>query len=142
MISFLREHFWQLVRFGIAGATAATIGTGALYLLAAVAHMWYLAASTISFACAGVVAFLLQKYWTFREPTKHRIPAQSAQSAALATFNLFFNGGLMYLLVDIAHVHYIVSQLLVYALIGAMDFLLYKLVIFKPNLGPSKGSLN
>ncbi len=121
----------ELIRFGISGLAVAGSGLLSLYLFAHVFGWWYLLASSLSFAVTFVSAFTLQKFWTFRNKELQQIPRQLSWSIALATFNFFFNAGLMYVFVEVFDLHYLLAQCLTYAVIGTFDFFMYKFIVFK-----------
>lgn len=128
---FVGDNGRELARFVLSGVTAATVGGVTLFVLTDGFGVWYLAASIVSFCLATATAFSLQKFWTFREHSMQRMPLQSMQTMSLALLNLALNTALMYVLVEQAGAHYLVSQCIVYLMIGAIDFFVYKLVIFR-----------
>ncbi|TSC87219.1 MAG: hypothetical protein G01um10148_324 [Parcubacteria group bacterium Gr01-1014_8] len=130
-MSYIRTHFLQLVRFGISGSVAALSGIISLYVLTDIVGIWYVASSVLAFFITFIIVFILQKFWTFKETSVSTIPRQTAQNFALSIFNLFFNTALIYVLVDIADLNHILAQALIYGLIGAIDFFVYKYWIFR-----------
>ena len=131
IIGYVREHFWELVRFGVSGSFAALAGLCTLYALTDILGVWYVASSVASFIVTFIIVFLLQKFWTFKEKSAGTIPKQSAQNFALSIFNLFFNTALIFLLVDLVGLHHVLAQVFIYGLIGAIDFFVYKYIIFR-----------
>ena len=131
----------ELLRFGVAGGCIALVGLGSLYFLQAFLHLWYLLASSLSFLVTFIVAFSLQKFWTFRNKELHRIPRQASMSVALSVFNFFFNATCMYTLVSVFLIHYLLAQCIVYGAIGALDFIVYKFLIFKQSAAAQEPSL-
>jgi dolichol-phosphate mannosyltransferase len=119
------------MRFAASGIVAALVGAATVYMLTDIAGLWYVLSSLLSFIGASVVAFSLQKFWTFQERTMHRIPLQTTQTLALALFNIALNTALIYVLVDHVGLYYLFAQCLIYGIIGAIDFFAYKYVIFK-----------
>ena len=121
----------QIFRFIISGGTAAFFGMLTIYILTSVFQVWYLFSSILSFLVTFVVAFSLQKFWSFQNKHWHLIPKQATLSLILAGLNFFINAGLMYVLVDKLYLHYFLSQLLVYGFFAVFDFVMYKFVIFR-----------
>ena len=121
----------QLIRFVISGLFAALAGLITVYICTSILKIWYLSSSTISFLVTLVVTFILQKFWTFKNRELTAVTKQISLSVVLTVAIFFLNAGLMYGLVDILQAHYLASQALTYAIIGFVDFCLYKFVIFK-----------
>ncbi len=121
----------QFFRFIISGGTAAFFGLLTLYLLTNIFHVWYLVSSTTAFLVGFVLAFSLQKFWSFQNKHWHLVPRQATISIVLAGLNFFINVGLMCILVDKLHLHYFFSQFLVYGFFAVFDFFIFKFVIFK-----------
>lgn len=58
----------EIVKFGFTGIIVIAIDIGVYYLL--INFLSYFVAKSISFVCGGVVAYLLNKYWTFKQVKK------------------------------------------------------------------------
>lgn len=121
----------QFVRFAISGVTAMVVGMVVLFVLTDVFHIWYLASSATAFVATFIVAFSLQKFWSFQNKALAPIHKQVSLSLIVTVGNFFLNAGSMYVLVDRLHIHYFISQIFTYGLFGLLDFLIYKFVIFK-----------
>ena len=102
-----------------------------IYVLTDIFHVWYVVSSIIAFTITFLVSFSMQKFWTFREKTISRIPVQGSLSLMLGGLNFVLNVILIYILVDFLHISYLIAQVIIYAFFGALDFFIYKLVIFK-----------
>lgn len=124
-----RPNYLQFARYLLSGSFAALVDISANYVL----HffLWYLYASIIAFILTFFVSFLLQKYWTFRENSAHRIPVQSGISLGIALLNLALNTSLMYTAVSLLGVHYLIARIIVLGLISIESYILYKYVIFR-----------
>lgn len=130
-IGKLMTHIRQLIRFAVSGVTGAFVGLVATYILTEFGGVWYVWSSIFAFIVASTITFLLQKFWTFKEHSVNRVHIQATQTLFLALFILVFNTILIYLFVDLLHLHYLVAQCLIYGLIGIIDFILYKFIIFR-----------
>lgn len=130
----LKKYFGslqQLMRFGISGALSAAVGVICLYVLTDSLHVWYLASSVIGFIITFTVAFCLQKYWTFKNNGTSPVVKQVSLSLIITGLVFFVNILLMYILVDKIGIHYTISQLITYGIIGILDFFAYKFLVFK-----------
>ncbi len=126
-----KETIKQVLRFGISGGIAVLLGLVSIYVLTDIFHVWYVVSSIIAFTITFLVSFSMQKFWTFREKTISRIPVQGSLSLMLGGLNFVLNVILIYILVDFLHISYLIAQVIIYAFFGALDFFIYKLVIFK-----------
>lgn len=155
MISFLREceefchsfverhipiaapyarRYARVLRYLVAGGTAAFVDLGILYLLTDWFGMHYLLSATLAFVIAFCVSFFLQKFWTFGDETRDRMHAQATVYFVIAVANVFANLGLMYLLVDVFGIWYMLAQIFVGAAIACYSFLIYRTFVFKTQI--------
>lgn len=121
----------QFIRFIISGMVITVLGISLLYILTEVIHLWYLAASVVSFITIFVVGFSLQKFWAFQNKDMEVIHRQASFSLGMGILNFFLNTALMYLLVTMLAIHYSIAQLIVYGTLGMADFFVYKFFIFR-----------
>ncbi len=124
------HHFKQLARYVISGGTAATVNLILLYVLTDYLAIWYLFSTMLSYVISFFVSFFLQKFWTFRDSRKDQINRQLVIYACIAGFGLGFNVLLMYFLVDILHIWYMFSQIIVGFILAFCNFLFYKFFVF------------
>ena len=124
------HHFKQLARYVISGGTAATVNLALLYVLTDYLAIWYLFSTMLAYVVSFFVSFFLQKFWTFRDSRKDQINRQLVIYACIAGFGLGFNVLLMYFLVDILHIWYMFSQIIVGFILAFCNFLFYKFFVF------------
>src|SRR3989339_791796 len=124
------HHFKQLARYVISGGTAATVNLILLYVLTDYLAIWYLFSTMLSYVISFFVSFFLQKFWTFRDSRRDQINKQLVIYAGIAGFGLGFNVLLMYFLVDILHIWYMFSQIIVGFILAFCNFLFYKFFVF------------
>lgn len=131
MLRELYLRYGALVRFLVSGGSAAAVLLAVLYVFTDIVGLWYLASSVIAFLCAFVVSFTLHKFWTFADPHIGRAPTQAAAHFTAGLINLGLNTAFLYMLVDYAGVHYLVSQILVSGSLAIVSFFVYKHFIFR-----------
>jgi dolichol-phosphate mannosyltransferase len=131
MFSALYERFGALLRFLVSGGSAAAVLLLLLYVFTDLLGFWYLASSIVAFLGAFVVSFTLHKFWTFADPHLGRAPTQAAAHFTAGLINLGLNTTFLYILVDYAHIHYLVSQILVSSSLAVVSFFVYKHLIFR-----------
>lgn len=116
----------QIMRFLIAGGSAAIINVVTLYLFTEFAHIWYLYSSILAFTIAFAFSFSFQKYWVFRSDDYAKIPTQLPLHLGVALGNLALNTILLFLLVEYVHLWYVLAQLVASALIGIESFIAFR----------------
>ncbi|MBU6231435.1 MAG: GtrA family protein [Patescibacteria group bacterium] len=121
----------KVLRFIIAGGTAAVVDLAALFLLTSVAHVWYLLSAVIAFILAFGVSFMLQKYWTFRDRSSDRIHSQAAIYFIVTGINLGLNTLFVWLFVEYADFNYMIAQIVTSALIAVESYFIYQRFVFK-----------
>ncbi len=113
-------------RFVLSGGSAALTQFTLLYALTEYVRLWYLASSIISYAVGFLVSFILQKWWTFRNRSREEFSRQFVLYLGVFFCGLCANAVLLYLLVEKAHVWYIVAQVITSACIAFVNFFLYR----------------
>ena len=116
----------RIARFLIAGAVTVVVNLVALYAFTEYAHVWYLASSVVAFCISYGVNFTLQKFWTFKNTSCQAILYQLPLHLSLALFNLALNTIILYVLVEWAHVWYMLAQVVAAIIIALDSFLLSK----------------
>lgn len=119
-----------VLRFGVSGLLAAASLFATLYVLTDLLKLWYVASAAVAWILSMAVSFALQRGWTFRSRGRDGARTQLVAFIALGLFNAAANAGLMYLLVDRAHLNYLAAQLLLAVLIAVWNFVIMRYAIF------------
>ncbi len=120
----------RIVKFVITGGLASFVHIATLVFFTEVLGVWYGVATTVGFGAGFGVSFTLQKYWTFQETSRARLPGQAFAFFALQMTNLVINGGLMYVLVDMVGLYYVLAQVVVLAVLAVFTYLVSRSYIF------------
>lgn len=121
----------RIVRYLISGTLATTTTFVVLFVLVHFFHVWYLLATVVAFIMGVCVSFTMQKLFTFNDYSRDTIPIQTTVFFGIQIFNLSINTLLMYVSVDVVHVHYLLSQVIVAGAIALYSFFVYKHLIFR-----------
>jgi putative flippase GtrA len=121
----------KVARYIISGGTAAVVNLALLYIFVEWLDIWYVLAAVAAFLLAFCVSFTMQKFWTFKDPTK-KVHSQAAIYFTVSLANLGINTLLIYIFVDYLHVHYMVGQIIASAILAVSSYFIYSLVIFSP----------
>lgn len=128
----------KLVRYVLAGTTAAAGNIGILFVLVEYFHIYYLAASVLSYLGALGLGFTLQKFWTFRDHSTHKTHFQLFLYMGVTTMNLGINTTLMYFFVSVLGIWYIAAQVLAGGAIAVTGYIAYQGFVFKETVRPEK----
>jgi len=123
LISFIRAQVSAI----LATATDFTI----MIVLKEVVGLWYLLAVIFGTLSGGLVGFLLGRNWAFVSTDAK--PADQAKKYLLVMAGSFLlNVGGVYLLVELGHIEYIASKIIVSVIVGiGFNFLLQRYFVFK-----------
>lgn len=122
-----------LLRYLVAGVTAASTNIGLLYIFTDILRIHYLYSSILSFVIAISVSFTLQKFWTFNDKKIDGAHYQFAGYMMVALLGILINTLSMYLMVELFNVWYILAQVITGVLIAIFNFFMYKFFIFNRN---------
>lgn len=121
----------SVTKFIVAGSSAAAVDLIFLAIFHDLFNWSIVLSTSLAFILAFAVSFHLQKFWTFRNKDKKKIPKQLTIYMINALLTLNLNGLFMHLLVDRLGVWYLLSQVIVNVTIGVYNFFVYKYVVFK-----------
>ena len=128
---YLYNH--RVVRFLFSGGLAAAANIIPLFVLVHFFYIWYLLAAVVAFITAVAVSFMMQKFFTFNDYTRHKINQQTSLYLGVQIFNLCFNTLLMYVGVDLLHIQYLIAQVLISGSMAVYNFFVYKHLVFTPD---------
>lgn len=134
MIKFLFSQLkepWLVAKYIISGLIAAGVQVGSLAILVEKAHFGHIFAVPFAFALSAIVAFFLQKFWTFGHRSFDGVQSQAFLYVILIFVALLLNIALMYVFVDLLRIWYIAAQIITIALVTIITFLSNKYLVFK-----------
>lgn len=121
--------FHQFRKYVTTGLMSFCLEMSILFVLTNYLKIWHIYSNTISVVIVFWFNFLLNRYWSFK--SRGRLTRQLILYGILFFINIAASNGIMYLLTDIAGVHYLVSKIVSVGMIVVWNFLLYKKVIYK-----------
>ncbi len=145
------ERFSLIVRYGVSGVVGAVVQISSLYFWVSVLGLrtHYLWGVVVAFCLAVVVAFLLQKYWTFADRVHHHmLPRQFVIYALTALGSLACNTLFMHITkvvlesrqIDFFDTWYLVAQAVIIFIAAIFSFLVNYFITFKK--GKTRNSPN
>lgn len=122
--------FRQLIRFGMVGASAATVHFSIVISLVEVGLMQPLIANVVGFLVAFQVSYWGHRYWTFHETSAlHRIALPKLLLVASSGFAA--NESLFYIFTVVFNLPYPLALFLILSILPAINFTLSKLWVFR-----------
>lgn len=120
----------RIIRYLIAGGTAAGVSIGSLFMLTHYFKIWYLLSAIIAYSLAFGVSFSLQKLWTFKIRSFAKVRRELALYLLIFVVGNIINTALLFIFVEHAHIHYLLAQFVSNGLIAVGNFFVYKHVVF------------
>ena len=126
MFRFIKNNFWQIVKFGIVGCIN-TLNSLLIYYILLFFKVEYLFANVIAYFASTMIGYLLNKFWVFKE---------KEQNATLKYYivyisSFFLNMFCMYLWVDILHISKYLAPILTLFVTVPYNYLFSKFWVFK-----------
>jgi putative flippase GtrA len=119
----MSEHsLRKTARFLISGAVVIAAYYAPYYVLTKFFGVWYLVSSVVGSVISSLVNFVLQKLWTFENRSVANMHLQVIAFTFVSIAYTVANGGMLYLLVDKLHWHYLVAQIIVSSILGFVSY--------------------
>lgn len=119
----VNKIYTQLIRFGFSGGAGVLAGYISLFVLTEFVGLWYILSSVVAGIVNGLINFFLEKYWTFKNRDKGAIYKQAGFYAMTRLALFGADVGLLYLLVEYAHIHYLIAQIAITIILSLISFL-------------------
>jgi putative flippase GtrA len=120
-----------VLKFIVSGSSAAAVNISLLFLFHGVLKLELIFSTSAAFIISFLVSFTLQKFWAFRNFRRDKLAGQLFLYALNAAVGLNLNGLFMHLLVNRGGVWYLLSQVIVSAVLAFWNFAVYKFIIFR-----------
>jgi putative flippase GtrA len=121
----------QLIRYVVVGGVAFLVDWGLLYILTEFVGLHYLLSATLSFLAGLVVNYVLSTYWIFRHSKLSNQWAEFIIYSIIGVIGLGLNNLFLFLLTDKVGLHYMVSKIIVAAVVMLWNFFARKFILFK-----------
>ena len=120
----------QILKFGVVGGTAFIIDYGIFTILSQLLHIHYLIASIISFSISVIYNYILSIKWVF-DVSKKQTAKEFIIFIILSVIGLGLNSLIMYVSVDLMHIHEMISKIIATAIVMVYNFITRKIFIEK-----------
>lgn len=122
--------FRQLFKFGIVGTIAFAIDYGIFTLLTQVINMHYLISSIISFSISVIFNYIMSVKWVF-DITKKQTAKEFIIFILLSVVGLIINSIVLYILVEKASIHELISKVIATIIVMIFNFITRKIFLEK-----------
>jgi len=119
-----------LLKYNTSAVIATLVDYTLFIVLSEIFNVWYLLSSVIGLVAGGVTSFLLERSWTFNK-TGGKLSKQAVRYFITWIISIVLNSAGLYIMVEYASVQYIISKIIVSALVGiGFNFLMHKHFVF------------
>ena len=128
----LSSTMTRIMRFFSAGGLGVLAYYLVLYILTDLIGIKYLISAIIATIVNFSLSFILQKFWTFKSKGFKDIRQQIGKYSIMVAFIFVTNLVLLYILVEHAHLWYLLAQLLVTAFLSVMSYVFSRSIFTSP----------
>ncbi len=126
------QHLVHLTKFILAGGSVAVFHLIFMYVLTSIFMLWYIASAIVSYSCAIILNYILQKKLVFVDtdsPT-HAKGRQFTLFTITALTHLAINTLLLYIFVNTFGVHYLLAQAIILIFLSLGTYCINRYFIF------------
>ncbi len=127
MKKLLHEHR-SVIKFLATGIFVFLFNLAVLSLFTEAFKIWYLVSSVLSYTLSVILNFSLQKFWVFENSANEKTKKQFIFYLFVACSCLILNTLFMYVLVDYARIHYLLSQAFITAVLATLNFFINRII--------------
>lgn len=125
----MKKLIGQIMKFGVVGVIAFCIDYGVMIFLTEVFHIWYFLSAMISFVVSVVFNYIASMKYVFvgkEDMSKRR---EFVIFIALSVIGLGINQLGMWVMVDLLHIHYMISKIFVTGVVMVWNFVSRKVCL-------------
>lgn len=126
-----KKEILRIAKFGISGIICVGLYYLTLYCLTEFVKIWYPISAAIGSILSYTSSFLFQKYWTFENNNRKKIPKQITQYFIMSGVLLCVNSIFLYLLVEFVNLKYIIAQIFITVILSIVSYLITKKIFAK-----------
>ncbi|MBG0782551.1 MAG: GtrA family protein [Bacteroidales bacterium] len=126
----MSSNFTSFIRYNIVAGIATASDFLVLVLLTEAFQLWYIYSAIAGVMIGGVISFVFERNWAFHK--RHgNIYMQTLKYSAIWITSILLNTLGLFLLVEFANIHYILSKVFVAVVIGiGFNYFTHKYFIF------------
>lgn len=132
LIDRVPDRLWRLVKFGLVGVSGIGVNTFALFLFSGLIGVHYLVGVVMATQASTAWNFTLSDIWVFDRATAEKgLWRRFWMFWALNNSALLLRGPIVFLLTDVASVHYLLSNLISLVVVMLARFGLSDVLIWR-----------
>jgi len=125
------KHLKQFFRYNVVALLATTLDFSLFIIFTDVFQIWYVLSTFISAVIGGVVAFFLERNWTFVSKDG-KISHQAFKYLIVWVMSILLNTAGLYLIIEYINIDPVISKVIVSITVGiSFNFLMHNFFIFK-----------
>ncbi len=126
-----KKNLKQFFRYNVVALFATTLDFSLFIILSDIFQIWYVLSTFISAFIGGVVAFFLERNWTFVSKDG-KISHQAIKYLIVWIISILLNTSGLYLIVEYTNIEQVISKVIVSVTVGiGFNFLTHNLLVFK-----------
>ncbi|MBQ8508778.1 MAG: GtrA family protein [Clostridia bacterium] len=139
-IKALFLKYKELILYVFFGGLTTVVSWGSYFLLTELAHAHYQAAQWISWVCAVVFAFVVNKLFVFedKDTSKRGLFRQIWQFVSVRIASGVVESALLFVMVDLIHIGDGISKIVVSVVTVILNYVASKLLIFRKQSNEEK----
>lgn len=129
---FIKKNLlMQIIKFGFVGGSAFLIDAGLLFVLTDIFSIHYLISGLISFSVSVIYNYILSVVWVFDTDKGKNKSTEFIVFIILSIIGLGLNQILMFVFVDLIHIYYMLSKIVVTFIVMVYNFITRKFFLEK-----------
>ena len=126
-----KKNLKQFFRYNVVALLATTLDFSLFIILSDIFQIWYVLSTFISAFIGGVVAFFLERNWTFVSKNG-KITHQAIKYLIVWAISILLNTVGLYLFVEYFNIDTVISKVIVSVTVGiCFNFLMHNHFVFK-----------
>jgi len=126
-----KKNLKQFFRYNVVALFATTLDFSLFIILSDIFQIWYVLSTFISAFIGGVVAFFLERNWTFVSKDG-KISHQAIKYLIVWIISILLNTSGLYIIVEYTNIEQVISKVIVSVTVGiGFNFLTHNLLVFK-----------
>lgn len=120
-----------IVRYSIVGTIGALTNIVSIYVFTDIIGVYYMLSAGIAAFLGYITAFILQKYWTFKDFDRTVFTRQAFSFLMVSIFNMMGSIAILFILVEYVGWWYVASQIIAVGTTSIIGFFINRNVTFR-----------
>ena len=125
------KHLKRFFRYNVVALLATTLDFSLFIIFTDIFQIWYVASTFVSAIIGGVVAFFLERNWTFVSKDG-KLSLQAIKYLIVWIISILLNTLGLFLLVEYTNIDQLISKVIISIIVGiGFNFLMHNFFVFK-----------